>query len=197
MRKLTVLAWLLLPIMVAAYHYGPGQDQLRLDRAAGLLAVAEKHAAAEEWAEAEADYEAALEEIPSENIGSRQRVRLELAKVQMFVKKLPDAHRALQSLVTTLQSDQDADPALYAEARSALANAQYYMTWLMRLEGRSKDRWQPEAESARQIYKRLAQEADAAGDTAAAVKHREDLESVIRMERMELSDLQGLPLPSQ
>jgi uncharacterized protein (DUF58 family) len=39
--------------------------------------------------------------------------------------------------------------------------------------------------------------ADAQGDEKAAGKHREDVESAVRLARMELSELQGLPLPSQ
>ena len=83
------------------------------------------------------------------------------------------------------------------EAREALANAQYYMTWLMRLEGLSNDEWEPEIESARQSYKLLAEQDDARGDQAAAQRHREDLESVIRLARLDLSELQGLDLPKQ
>ena len=52
-------------------------------------------------------------------------------------------------------------------------------------------------ESARQAYKLLAEEAEKRGDAAAAKKHREDLEASIRLARMDLSELQGLPLPSQ
>ena len=36
-----------------------------------------------------------------------------------------------------------------------------------------------------------------AGDSTLAKKHEEDLESAIRLERIDLADLQGLPLPMQ
>jgi hypothetical protein len=78
-----------------------------------------------------------------------------------------------------------------------MANAQYYMTWLMRLEGLGRDAWEPEIESARQTYKLLAEQAEQRGDTPAAKTHQEDLESAIRLARLDLSELQGLPLPSQ
>src|SRR6266566_684070 len=84
-----------------------------------------------------------------------------------------------------------------AEARSTLANSQYYMTWLMRLEGMSPNDWEPEIEAARQSYKLLAEDAQRRGDATAEKKRREDLESAIRLARMELGELQGLPLPSQ
>src|SRR6266545_4833947 len=55
------------------------------------------------------------------------------------------------------------------------ANAQYYMTWLMRLEGYAREDWEPEIEAARQNFSLLAEQAEAKGDAAAAKKHEEDL----------------------
>ncbi len=63
----------------------------------------------------------------------------------------------------------------------------------MRLEGAPREEWEPRIESARQTFKQLA--GDASG--AARQEAQEDLESAIRLARMDLSELQGLPLPSQ
>jgi hypothetical protein len=43
----------------------------------------------------------------------------------------------------------------------------------------------------------LAEQSETAGDAGAARKHEEDLESTVRLARMDLGELQGLPLPSQ
>jgi hypothetical protein len=115
----------------------------------------------------------------------------------MHAKQLSVANEELQTLVAELKDDAKADKNLLAEARSAYANSQYYLTWLMRLEGLTRDVWEPEIEAARQTYRLLAEESHAAGDAVSAKKHREDLESSIRLARMDLSELQGLPLPSQ
>ena len=96
-----------------------------------------------------------------------------------------------------MSDDKSADETLLAEAKATLANSQYYMTWLMRLEGRPEADWQPEVESARQTFRLLAAEAEKSGNAEKAKSHREDLESSIRLARMELTELQGLPLPSQ
>ena len=94
--------------------------------------------------------------------------------------------------------DQLADrPALLAEARAAWANAQHYMTWRLRLEGAGEAEWMPVSEGARQTYRRLAEEAEARGDADLARLRREDLDTTIRLARMSLDELQGLPLPSQ
>ena len=89
-----------------------------------------------------------------------------------------------------------ANPKLTEEVRSTLANSQYYMTWLMRLEGRSREEWEPEIEASRQNYRLLAEKSKTDGDTKFE-RHQKDLESAIRLARLDLKDLQGLPLPSQ
>ena len=67
----------------------------------------------------------------------------------------------------------------------------------MRLEGLPRSEWEPEIDAARQTYKMLASQSVAAGNEQFAKRHQEDLESVIKLARTDLSDLQGLPLPSQ
>ncbi len=135
--------------------------------------------------------------LPPGHTAEAQCIRVERAKADMLAHRLPEAHAELQALSDELERDAAADPQLRAEARSALANSQYYMTWLMRLEGLSRDVWEPEIEAARQNYRLLAEQAEAAGNTAAASLHEHDLESAIRLARLDLSELQGLPLPSQ
>lgn len=197
MRVLLVTGWLLLPLIGAAWHYGPGQEKMHLDEAAAVLAEADKAAADKQWLAADEKYEEALKLLPTEQTAKLRQVRLERAKVQMLARKLPTAHQDLKGLVFELMADPAADPKLLADARSTLANAQYYMTWLMRLEGVKREEWEPEIESARQNFTLLAEQSVAKGDTEAVKKHEEDLESAIRLARMDLKELQGLPLPSQ
>ncbi|MDP6554127.1 MAG: hypothetical protein QGF59_32715 [Pirellulaceae bacterium] len=197
MKKLVLLVWLMLPVLVGFYHFGPGQEQAVLDSLNKILAEADRDAADQAWGAAESKYEAALSLLPADRIQDARRIRLEIAKVQMQNRKLPVAHQSLKALVDELRGDPDVDQPLLAESRAALANSQYYMTWLMRLEGQPKDRWEPEIEAARQTFRLLAGQAETAGDASLAKSNREDLESVIQLARMDLSDLQGLPLPSQ
>jgi hypothetical protein len=211
MRKLLLFVWLLLPAAALAYHYGPGQDQVRVDRAAEAVDRADQFArdaraiAAESgdeaarslWAQAEAAYSEALDALPKNSLASERVLRLERAKAQMFNSKLPEAHRDLSVLVEELSEDPAAPGELLADARGALANAQYYRTWLMRLEGAPEAEWQPEIEASRQNYKLLAEQAQDSGDAQLAKSTQENLEASIRLARMDLNDLQGLPLPSQ
>ncbi len=197
MRKILLAAWLALPVGTWAYHEGPGQDRLRLDAAGAHLRAAHAATASEDWAASIVAYEAALKLLPAERREEGRRARLELDKARMLAKQLPVAHADLAELVRELAEDPKADAGMLAEARSAHANSQYYMTWLMRLEGQPAEKWEPEVEAARQTYRLLAEQAAARGDKAALAQNEKDLESAVRLARMELKDLQGLPLPSQ
>lgn len=208
MKKLLLFAWLLAPVAGVAYHYGPGQDRLRDDEAASaaeraheLASSARETAAAQGdgaarslWAEAERAYAEALAALPNERVAEARVLRLEQAKAQMFVSQLPEARRSLEGLVAELAADPTVAPELLDDARGALANAQYYTTWLMRLEGAAREEWEPEIEASRQNYKLVAERAPDGEPRRLAAQN---VESAIRLARMELDDLQGLPLPSQ
>ena len=208
MRIVVLLVWLMLPLLAAAYHYGPGQKHLQLDGVANYLTTAQSHTEQAEWESAVTAYDAALQLLPPDLSQQTGQLRLERAKAQMLAKQLPAAHRDLKALVDDLQSVAKKDDSVRSEnqqprqkllqdARAALAHSQYYMTWLMRLEGQPRETWEPEIENARQTFRLLQGQAEQAGDVTAVKSYREDLESTIRLARMDLSDLQGLPLPSQ
>lgn len=197
MRIMMFLAWLAVPALVCAYHYGPGQDRMKLDDANALLIEAHSLAQSGDHATAVQAYNEALALLPAQNTSLTRRVRLQRDKTQMLARQLPEASMDLKSLVEEIQHDPKADPLLLADARDAMANSQYYMTWLMRLEGMARTEWGPEIESARQIYRLLAEQAHKAGDKSSTARHSEDLESAIRLARMEPGDLQGLALPKQ
>jgi hypothetical protein len=194
---LILVAWLLVPMGFGIWHYGPGQERMQLDAVAMVLAQADLAASEGQWAEAAELYDQALKDLPGDHIAEGQRIRLERAKAWMQAQQLPSAHQDLKVLCEEMQDDEKASPKLLAEVRSALGQAQYYMTWLMRLEGQPRDIWEPEVEAARQNYRLLAEQAERAGDEQEAKKHKEDLEATVRLARMELSELQGLPLPCQ
>jgi hypothetical protein len=197
MRVVVLVGWLMLPVAFAAYHYGPGQEQLLLDDAARNLADADRHVAQKEYAAAVEKYDEALKLLPPGRTVASRRIRLERAKTQMLAQQLPKAHEELLSLVEEVNADATADPKVRTEAQTALASSRYYMTWLMRLEGLSRDLWEPEIEAARQTYRMLAEQAEGDGDKVAAMERHRDLEAAIRLARMDLGELQGLPLPSQ
>ncbi|HJZ54341.1 MAG TPA: hypothetical protein VKE74_05260, partial [Gemmataceae bacterium] len=171
LRILLMIGWLMLPGAGFAYHYlGPGKEQRKLDAAAEHIRAAERAAAEGDYALAIEEYDEALKLLPDDHKAEARKLRLEKAKAQMLANALPEAHADLKSLVDDMQDNPGADANLLADARSVMANSQYYMTWLMRLEGHGRDAWEPEIESARQTYKLLAEQAEKSRDSAAALK---------------------------
>lgn len=197
MRTFGLLAWLMVPVLAGAYHYGPGQEKLQLDNVSRLLADADRLTAEQQWSQASSRYESALAQLPAGRVDEARRIRLQRAKVQMLDRQLPEASVELNDLVSQLENDKSADPKLRDDAMNTLAASQYYMTWLMRLEGLSEDEWGPEIENARQTHRLLAEKAEAEGDQTTAKQQREDLESAIRLARLDVDDLQGLDIPKQ
>ena len=135
--------------------------------------------------------------MPAEKTQETRQIVLEKAKAQMMDKKLPAARQTLEQVLADVRNDATCPKSFLAEVESALASSQYYMTWLMRLEGIPKEEWLPEIESARQHYSQVSQLGKDLRDLALVQRSQEDLEAAVRLARMDLNELQGLPLPSQ
>lgn len=198
MRNLLLVGWLLLPIGAWAYHEGPGQDRIALEESDSVILAAHEAAVAGDWKLAVAGYKDALATLPknpeSYDIEVSQRLQLELNKARMQAAGLPEARDELESMVEQMQANDKTDPVLMRDARQALARSQFYTTWLMRLEGLDRKVWEPEIEAARQNWRLLAEQA---ANDSEKVLHQEDLEAAVRLARLEIEDLQGLPLPSE
>jgi tetratricopeptide (TPR) repeat protein len=198
MRKILLVGWLVLPVGAWAYHEGPGQDRVALEATDGVMAAAHLAASDGDWKLAIREYEAALESLPKDpdayDARIAQRLQIELNKARMQSQGLIEARDELATLVEQMQAEDGADPELLRDARQALARAQFYKTWLMRLEGLDRKVWEPEIEAARQNWRLLAEQAVSESEKAL---HQEDLEAAVRLARMEMEDLQGLPLPSE
>ena len=197
MRKLLIFSWLLVPFGVAAFHYGPGQEKLKADEGARHLTEARDYLAAGDYTQAVDAFDDAIKALPDDEQALLDQIRLEKAKAMMQCSGLPQAHDDLVALLGDLQGQETAPAGLLADVKSTLASAKYYRTWLMRLEGHAREVWEPEIEASRQYFRAVAEYAAASGNTGGATAAREDLEAAIKLARIDLGELQGLPLPSQ
>ena len=195
MRKLFIFIWLLIPLGAAAYHFGPGQESLKFDQAYQYINLAEKHLNDKEFAEAVVDFDKAINSLPNGDISIAKKLRLEKAKAQMQCSQLPEAYKNLESMLSEL--NENTEPKIRAEIKSTLANAQYYITWLMRLEGHPREVWEPVIESSRQNYYAAAEFTKSEGNQKTTDQLLQNLEASIKLARMDLDELQGLPLPNQ
>ena len=198
LRNLLLVTFMAMPVGGLAYHYGPGQDQMLLDDVAVMAARGDQSARDENWGDAVASYDAALKDLPAGHLPVQQRLKLARAKAAMLDSKLPAAANDLANLVEELQNTgADQHPELLRESREALANAQFYMTWLLRLEGKQREEWEPQIEASRQTFRLLAEDAIERGDAKQQQRSSEDLEAAVKLARLDIEDLQGLPLPSE
>ncbi len=121
------------------------------------------------------------------------QMRLAQARTRMWTGDLPEAITDLENLLTEAQRG-GAHKEFQSELRSTLAGGQYYEGWLMRLEGAAADEWLQPVEAARQNFRLLAENTS---DTKLDGDYKKNLEATIRLERMDLSELQGQPLPKK
>ncbi|MEA2711806.1 MAG: hypothetical protein QOF78_4407 [Phycisphaerales bacterium] len=196
MRKLLAVLWLIVPVALIAYHYGPGQLKMQRDRAARQLSAAREAESREDWKGAYDAYGRALQELPDSDKDARLMTRLSQAKSRVFLGELPEAMEDVESLLTDA-STETSNRALQDQIRSTAGSMHYYTAWSMRLEGADTAEWTEQTEAARQHFRMLSEQSIDRGDTKSAVEHERNLEATIRLARMDLSELKGLPLPKE
>lgn len=197
MKLAFLFLWLCVPVVWAAWHFGPGQDAIKRDRSDAALTIAKAEASSADYAAAIEGYDAALAALPKDDLAQSRRIRLARAKARMEAQQLPEAHRELQALYLELSDDAGVEREVMNGTREALATAMYYNTWLMRLEGQAREVWEPEIEGARQHFRFLAEQDVGVLTSADQKRSQTGLENAIKLARMDLAELQGLPLPCQ
>jgi hypothetical protein len=186
----------LIPVGLAAWHFGPGQPQLARDKAGDLLRKAEAAEANQEWDEAGALYSQAAAQLPETDQTERNRLQLLQARARIRNGEILEGQEQLEKLLTLMSNEPAGSPALATDAFHELASASYYAAWIMRLEGATAEEWKPEAETARQIFRFLAERAEQAGEGDAET-FQMNLENTIRLEQMDLSTLRAKPPPKK
>jgi hypothetical protein len=196
MRKLLAVLWLLIPVGLIAYHYGPGQVKLQRDRAARQLSLAREAEQRDDYKAAFEAYGRALHELPDGDKDARLLTRLSQAKTRMYFGELPEAMEDVENLLADASAE-TSNRALKDQIRSTAGSMHYWVAWAMRLEGAETAEWTEQTEAARQHFRMLSENAIERGDAKSAVDHEKNLEATVRLARMDISELKGLPLPKE
>lgn len=186
-------AWGLSPLLLVAWHFGPGQRFLARDIAHTHMVSAREHAEGANWIESAEQWARALEEMPLDD-PDRPRVELEHAAARVRAGEVLEGIEQLEALVDLAVESGDA--ALEASARHELGTSHYFAAWIMRSEGATPEEWREESSRARQQFRLLAERAienHTSKDESDALAG--NLENVIRLEQMDQSELMGLPFP--
>ena len=99
MRGILLGGWLLVPVLMGAYHYGPGQRRMELDQTQDALSAARKSVQAKHYDVAVKQFSEALAAIPSDQVAEARRIRLERAKAQLLEPDLTSAYNELTALL--------------------------------------------------------------------------------------------------
>ncbi len=193
-RRLLVSLWALLPILALALHHGPGQSLLARDLAADHLSSARAATMAEDYPAAIDHYRAARELLPPDDVAGRTQLEIAEARAQLERGELIEASTLLDHVLERELALASPRAETIAEVRALSAESSYYTAWMMRLEGAADDEWRAESDKARQQYRLLA---ETPSDPKSGRDATQNLEAVIRLEQMDLSELKALPLPKK
>jgi hypothetical protein len=193
-KNLLIFLWVLAPVALLAYHYGPGQAGIAREEAKASIQAAMDFKDKEQWPQAIDAYNEALAALPQNETAKRHQLQLARANARIYVGELPEAMLEMEYLLDETVKGSDND--LQNKVRSSLASAQYYTGWLMRLELAEKKEWMEPLEKARQNFRLLAEQTDKT-NAKASEDHQKNLEAVVRLARMDLSEVQALPLPKK
>lgn len=196
MKRWLLLLWLLVPLPVVVWHYGPGQEWLARDKAHALLKRAQQAEAKSDWRAADELYREAAALLGGQD--PRLKARLELALTRTRYRQ-GGAVEAID-MVNRLIADPGfaAQPeAFQREARELSGRIHYFAAWVMRLEGAQRDLWMEEAELSRQNLRMLSE-----GDLVTGLAHyaqaqQTNLEAAVRLQRLSLTELMARPLPEE
>ncbi len=193
LRKISMLAWFAAPLLVISWHYGPGQSALARDLAASHVAVARTAAAQADYAAASDAFTAALAGLPPDD-PARFPIELEQAMASAASGELLQGMDQMSDVIKRLNERGEGGGELARATRSELGEAHYHAAWLMRLEGASTDEWTAEVDEARQHFRLLA---ETTSDPAEAEISSKNLESAVRLQRLDLTELKGMALPKK
>ena len=190
-QKMLWTVWALIPVVLALWWFGPGQELQARSRVASTVELAMTAADQENWEEAAELFGQAIGEAPANSPESNRWLRLRASHAEFMSG---NTWNGIAGMEEVLDEVKDVDPDLARDARARIAAAQYFATWKLRLEGAESAVWKPEAEKARQHFRLLAEDAEARG-ASESQDLKKNVESVIWLERMDLAELQALPLP--
>ena len=196
MKRWLLLLWLLTPLPVLVWHFGPGQRWLARDRAHTLIREAQQAEGEQQWAAAERLYQAAGSLVGNQDPAVRMQMDMALVRARYHqggaVEAIDGADRILaDAKFPTMPA------AMQREARELAGRLHYYAAWVMRLEGAKRDLWLEEAELARQNFRLLTESSMAEGRTEYSKAQQTNLENAVRLQRLSMTELMARPLPEE
>ena len=163
MKKWLILAWLLIPVALVSYHFGPGQAALAYLQAQTHLADAQELEHDGHFDEAIDRYGETLaalpesDEPPPDVALRRDQLRLAQIRAKFQLGRLAETLDSLNLLIEDIERDHGANSALADDTRDLLGRVHYQAMIALRLESAEETVWKKHWELARQNYRFLAE----------------------------------------
>jgi hypothetical protein len=181
-KKWLIIVWLLIPVALLSYHYGPGQRELAWREAAASRAEAVEHEKNQHWEQAIAAYGQSLSAVPtlgddaSAAALTRDQLRLAQLRAAFQLGKLDDTLTDTRQFVDHVETTHGAQSQLAYDARDFLGRVHYQAMIVLRLESAEEQVWMKHWELSRQNFRFLAEHSLAKRN----LLDRQNLEVVIK-----------------
>jgi hypothetical protein len=163
MKKWLILIWLLIPVALVSYHFGPGQAALAYRQAQAQLADAQKLEQDGHFEEASDRYGETLAALPHSDEPSpdlavrREQLRLAQVRARFQLGRLAETLDSLNVLIEEIEREHGANSDLANDARDLLGRVHYQAMVALRLESAEEAVWKKHWELARQNFRFLAE----------------------------------------
>jgi hypothetical protein len=206
MYRTLFMLWLLIPVVVIAWHIGPGREHLAADRAGIFMRAAEKAESEKRWMDAVDAYAQAAAALPEDSAAQRRQLVFAQAVAGIKAGELIRGQSILEPLIEEMANDEQADEQLLAAVRHEYGKASYHAAWLMRRQGVDEALWKQQLSQAQQQFLLLAEEAKYGAQYPAQREpiarndlfaYKANLEAAIRLEQIDEEELSETLLPTK
>jgi hypothetical protein len=192
-KKWLILVWLLIPVGLLSYHYGPGRQALAWQEAAAIRAQATAAEKEGHWEQAVTNYGQALGAVPTSEVDdsdealARDQLRLAQIRSKFQLGDLAETISDLEQFVKQVETTHGLESPVTFDARDMLGRVHYQAMVALRLESAEKQVWMRHWELSRQSFRFLAEHSPPSRN----LSDRKNLEVVIKS-----ANLPTPPVPS-
>jgi tetratricopeptide (TPR) repeat protein len=162
-RKWLVLGWLMIPVALLSYHFGPGQDALAFRQAQEQLAEAQQLEATGQYEEAIEAYAETLATLPAASehdvdvATARDQLRLAQIRGHFQLGRLAETIESLNVLIADVERQHGPRSPVSYDVRDFPGRVHFQAMVALRLESAEHDVWRRHWELSRQNFRFLAE----------------------------------------
>jgi hypothetical protein len=188
MRKWLTLAWLLIPVLLVSYHFGPGQQAAAYRSSQDHLSGARQLEETGHWEEAIQEYDRAIATLPTDDETGRS-ARLAQIQARFRLGRLAETISSLAILADEVEREYGRKSPLTHDVRDLLGRVHFQAMVALRLESADEAVWKRHWELSRQNFRFLAEHTSG---TRNAID-RKNLEAVIKSAELPVDSLPPPP----